>query len=211
MRLSALLMALVASLATAGLARAEITTLNATLSNDYSNALWIDMDQNGEQDIKLELIRRESRNMFGYHEVDIWVRATSALHAAVAGGAPLEEAELVSNVLEFGRSASLIRFSRQQNTERSGGDWFQGPEPRRAYMPVRLRVPDGIRLGWIEIEIDGYGKATVLRYALAPEPGALCAAGGLAAPAGGDTIARDCAGDCGGHAERSEPMRLAMN
>lgn len=193
-----------------GSARADIAQVNLSVSNDYTNEKWVDLDADGRSDVKLELIRLEHETLMGKHSVEILLRATTRMHASVASGAPLREDELISNFLNFGRSTTLIYYNRQADTERHGGDWFKDQDTHLAFLPVRLRVAQGIRLGWIEIEFDGYGSARILRYGLGKEIGETVLAGAIT----GDMPLkeRDCDGACKtDFGDTGKPMRLALN
>ncbi len=141
-----------------------------SLFSDVPEELVLDLDGDGVDDIWVTLISSVTKTPLTGFETATSLRVTGRNGVAVGVSGPMQPGDAIKRGDQFYRSVSLARFQGNARTEFFFGSWVRGPEEMTGILPVRLIGDDGVYLGYLAMELDGYGNMSDLAYAMSMKP-----------------------------------------
>lgn len=148
----------------------RVVALGATMYSDVPEELVLDLDGDGVDDVWVTLISSVTKTPLTGFETATDLRVTARHGVAVGVSGPMQPGDAILRGDQFYRSVSLARFQGNARTQFFLGSWVRGPEEMAGILPLRLIGEDGVYLGFLAIELDGYGNVTQLSHALSIDP-----------------------------------------
>jgi len=148
----------------------RVVAPGTTLYSDVPEEIVLDLDGDGVDDVWVTMISSVTKTPLTGFETTTQLRVTARHGVAVGVSGPMQPGDAILRGDQFYRSVSLARFQGNARTEFFFGSWVRGPEEMAGILPVRLIGDDGVYLGYLSLELDGYGNVSRLSHALTMEP-----------------------------------------
>ena len=140
------------------------------LHADVPGEIALDLDGDGLDDIWVSMHVVVKKAPMAELETSSCLRVTGRNGVAFGIAGPLQPGDVIKRSDQFYRAVTPAHFQGNGRTEFFFGAWVRDPESMSGILPVRLIGDNDVHLGYLAMELDGYGNLTSLSHALSIDP-----------------------------------------